>query len=84
MVVQSGRRSFSGTFLPDATTLQSYCEHNPEIRIYRTDQDDAAEERTANNDADGDHVVVRTNGRTLKVRALPAGQPHQVTTGSAG
>ncbi len=73
VVVSSGRKSFSGTFLPDASTLQRYCTHKPEIRIYRTDQDDAAEGRTTTNDADGDHVIIRTNGRVTTVEAYSAG-----------
>jgi hypothetical protein len=62
VVVQSGRKSFGGTFLPDASTLNRYCAHNPQVRIFRTDQDDhkSGEERDA---VDGDHIVMRTNGR---------------------
>jgi hypothetical protein len=47
VVVSSGRKSFSGTFLPDNSTLRRYCCHNPSIRIYRTDQNDEAEGLTA-------------------------------------
>jgi competence protein ComEC len=75
VVVSSGRKSFNGTFIPDATTLARYCAHNPGIRIYRTDQDDAAEGRTTQTDADADHVVIRTNGVTTTVQAYSAGQP---------
>jgi beta-lactamase superfamily II metal-dependent hydrolase len=73
VIVSSGRKSFNGRFLPDASTLQRYCDHNPAIRIYRTDQDDAAEHRTTTNDADGDHIVIRTNGTAVLVDALSAG-----------
>lgn len=73
VVVQSGRRSYGGRFLPDRTTLQRYCAHNPAIRIYRTDQDDEAEGHTTTTDADGDHVIIRTNGRTVTVEAYSAG-----------
>ena len=83
LVVQSGRKPFSGTFLPDATTLQRYCDHNPDIRIYRTDRDDAVEGRSASTDGDGDHVVIRTNGKTLEVRALSNGEPYSVASCSA-
>jgi beta-lactamase superfamily II metal-dependent hydrolase len=64
VVVQSGRKSFGGTFLPDAATLNRYCVHNPQIRIYRTDQDDesAEGERGA---VDGDHILIRSNGRGI-------------------
>ena len=46
VVASSGRRSYGGTYLPDLTTLQRYCAHNPATRIYRTDRDDQAEGRT--------------------------------------
>jgi beta-lactamase superfamily II metal-dependent hydrolase len=75
VVVSSGRKSFSGTFLPDRTTLQRYCDHNPQIRIYSTDEGDAAEGRTTANDADGDHVVIRTNGVRTEVVAMKHGEP---------
>jgi competence protein ComEC len=74
VIVSSGRKNFNGTFIPDATTLQRYCAHDPAIRIYRTDQDDAAEGRTTQTDADGDHIVIRTNGTVTIVQALSAGQ----------
>jgi hypothetical protein len=77
VIVSSGRKSFAGTFLPDRTTLQRYCDHNPQIRIYRTDQGDAEEGRTVATDADGDHVVVRMNGTRTEVRALKHGEPFE-------
>jgi competence protein ComEC len=62
VVVQSGRKPYSGTFIPDASTLQRYCDHDPDTRIYRTDQGDE-ESRFLNREAvDGDHIVIRTNG----------------------
>jgi len=64
-VVCSGRGNFSGRFLPDVTTLQRFCCSNPEARIYRTDHNDDADGLTGANDADGDHVVIRTNGSTV-------------------
>jgi len=73
VVVASGRRQYGPRFLPDASTLRRYCDHNPAIRIYRTDENDAAEHRTPANDADGDHVVLRTNGTVLLVDAFSAG-----------
>lgn len=80
LVVTSGRRSFRGTFLPDRSTLGRYCANNPNLRIVRTDQDDEAEGRGAADDADADHVVIRTNGRTMIVQAFSAGQPITATT----
>lgn len=75
VIVSSGRKSFSGTHLPDASTLRRYCDHNPVIRIYRTDQDDEAEGRTTATDADGDHILIRMNGRQTVVQALSNGRP---------
>lgn len=81
IVVSSGRRNFGrGTnprYLPDESTLERYCCHRDGIRIYRTDQDDEAEGRTGSDDerADGDHVVVRTNGVSLEVQAYSGGEP---------
>jgi beta-lactamase superfamily II metal-dependent hydrolase len=75
VVVSSGRKSFSGTFLPVTSTLKRYCCHKPSTLIYRTDQDDELEGRTTANDADGDHVIIRTNGKVLDVRAFSNGQP---------
>jgi competence protein ComEC len=79
VVVSSGREKYGSVFLPDASTLARYCAHNPAIRIYRTDQDDAAEHRTTATDADADHVVILTNGRTTMVRALSNGVPFSPT-----
>ncbi len=77
VVVSSGRRSYGGTFLPDASTLLRYCAHNPAIRIHRTDRNDAAEGRTTATDADGDHIVIRTNGRTTQVLGHSSGTAYQ-------
>lgn len=73
VIVASGRRKYGPRFLPDTSTLRRYCDHNAAIRIYRTDQDDAAEGLTAATDADGDHIVIRTNGAALLVDAYSAG-----------
>ncbi len=81
VVVQSGRQSFGGTFLPDSTTLQRYCTHNADIRIYRTDQGDEATATVARDAVDGDHIVIRTNGTgDPEVTALQAGAPFTVTS----
>jgi competence protein ComEC len=81
VIVCSGRRKFQGRFLPDASTLKRYCCHNPSIRIYRTDQDDEQEGRTAATDADGDHIIIRTNGTAMpEVTALKSGQPFTVNS----
>jgi competence protein ComEC len=73
VIVSSGRKKFGPRYLPDATTLRRYCEHNAAIRIYRTDENDAAEGRTAAADADGDNIVLRTNGTGLLIEAYSAG-----------
>jgi beta-lactamase superfamily II metal-dependent hydrolase len=75
VVVMSGRKQFQGHFLPDSSTLQRYCDHKASTRILRTDQDDAAEGRTASNDADSDNVVIRTNGVRIVVQAYSNGRP---------
>lgn len=80
VIVASGRRKYGTRFLPDATTLRRYCDHSPAIRIYRTDEGDAAEGRTGATDADGDHIVVRTNGNVLLVDAYSAGTRVTPTT----
>jgi hypothetical protein len=78
VIVQSGRQSYSGTFLPDASTLRRYCYNDNGVRIYRTDHNDEAHGLTTVDDADGDHIVVRTNGTTIQVIALSGGQPLSV------
>jgi beta-lactamase superfamily II metal-dependent hydrolase len=74
VVVQSGRKKFKTTFLPDVSTLQRYCAQNVNVKIYRTDQGDTgADVRKA---VDNDHIVIRTNGKGKpKVEALNGGKP---------
>jgi competence protein ComEC len=80
VVVSSGRRSYGGTFLPDASTLKRYCTHKPTTRIYRTDQDDEAERRSVVTDADGDNIIISTNGKESRIQAYSAGSPITSTT----
>ncbi len=80
VLVSSGRKAYGGRFLPDSTTLARYCAHDPATRIYRTDQNDAAEGRTIQTDADGDHIVVRTNGQVTTVEAYSNGHPFTPTS----
>lgn len=78
VIVQSGRKPFGphGTFLPDATTLQRYCDHVPNVRIYRTDQGDEQAGLSGRDAVDGDDITIRTNGSgQLQVQALQGGQP---------
>ena len=81
VVVQSGRKSFGGTFIPDASTLQRYCTHDPSTLIYRTDQNDEADRLLNRAAVDGDHIVIRTNGSGQPtVTALEGGDPFTVTS----
>lgn len=75
VIVESGRKSFGGTYLPDITTLKRYCANNPAVRIYRTDQDDARTARTATEAVDGDNIIIRTNGSNMQVEAFENGHP---------
>ena len=81
LIVSSGRKNFNGPFLPDRSTLLRYCAHNANTRIFRTDQNDDTEGRTTANDADGDHIVIRTNGKQTIVQAYDNGQPFTPTPG---
>jgi hypothetical protein len=88
VIVSSGRRDWDTSpnhegYLPDITTLQRWCAHNANIRIYRTDQDDEAEGRTVANDKDGDHIVIKTNGKVTKVEALSGGKAFTPTACAA-
>ena len=67
VVVSSGRREYSGAFLPDTSTLGRICRRRPTTRIYRTDQDDEAEGRSETTDADGDHIVITMNGKETRI-----------------
>jgi competence protein ComEC len=79
VVVESGRHPFGGTFLPDSTTLQRYCDHNEDIRIYRTDQNDEAAGLLEKHAVDADHIVIRTNGSgDLQLKALDGGADFEV------
>jgi beta-lactamase superfamily II metal-dependent hydrolase len=75
VLVQSGRKSFGGTFLPDISTLQRYCDNNPDVKIYRTDQRDQQAGHTGRAAADGDHIIIKSNGSGQpQVKALQGGQ----------
>jgi competence protein ComEC len=67
VVIESGRKSFSGTFLPDKSVIARYQSEFPGITIARTDENDEAEGRTTMTDADGDDVLVFTDGDSLEV-----------------
>ena len=42
-----------------------YCSHNPDVKIYRTDEGDVG--LTASDAVNGAHVVLRTNGSVIEV-----------------
>jgi competence protein ComEC len=67
VVIMSGRKSFKGTFLPDASVIQRYRSERPGITVVRTDQSDAQEGLTTTNDADGDDILIFTDGDSLQV-----------------
>jgi hypothetical protein len=64
--LSAGRKSFNGTFLPDSSTLRRYCCHDPATRIYRTDQGDEQAGLVGNAAADGDNLLIRSNGTDLE------------------
>jgi len=68
IVIQSGRKAFSGTFLPDQTVLDRYKTERPGVTIVRTDEDDEAQNLDTSDDADGDDIAVITDGASLRVR----------------
>jgi competence protein ComEC len=68
VVISSGRKNFSGTFLPDNSVINRLCSLG-NIQLLRTDHNDASDGRTESNDADADHVVIRTNGTQIEVFA---------------
>lgn len=72
VVISSGREHFSGRFLPDTTVITRLCGLG-NIQVVRTDHNDAADGRTESNDADADHVVIRTNGTEIEVFAYSNG-----------
>jgi competence protein ComEC len=76
VIVQSGRKPFKGTFIPDKTTLQRYCQQNPDVKIYRTDEGDEAAGFKAPQAVDGDHIIIRSNGSGKpQVKSAQGGQP---------
>jgi len=78
-VITSGRHAYGGTFLPDSSTVMRICRGRPTALVARTDDADAGEHRTGANDADGDDVVITTNGTDLAVTPFSHGHavaPH--------
>ena len=69
-VIQSGRRSFGGTFIPDQSTIDRYQNLFPNVAILRTDHLDAAEGVNSKTDTDGDHIWMGTDGILLQAFQL--------------
>jgi competence protein ComEC len=67
LVIMSGRRSFSGRFLPDSSVIDRYKRERSGITVVRTDYRDASEHRDTTNDEDGDDVYMYTDGDSLRV-----------------
>lgn len=79
IVISSGRHKYGSVFLPDPSTLKRVCRFKPSLIFTRTDERDAIQHRTGANDADGDNVVISTNGTDLSVVPYADGtiiQPH--------
>lgn len=81
VVVQSGRKCYSGRHIPDISTLKRYCDSNADTVFLRTDHGDEAfhDHRSSIN---GDHVVIKTDGISLEIEGqqttcatLPAAAP---------
>jgi competence protein ComEC len=68
IVIQSGRKAFGGTFLPDKTVIDRYKKERPSVTIVRTDEQDEAEGLDTTTDADGDDIAIVTDGDSLRVR----------------
>jgi len=63
VIIQSGRKSYSGRYLPDASTIARIKSICPGVKVYRTDQDDEASGYRHYEAVDGDDIEVRSNGR---------------------
>ena len=68
VVIQSGRKFFNGTPLPDQTVLDRYKSERPGVTIVRTDLDDGAQGLDTTNDADGDDIAIVTDGDSVRVK----------------
>jgi competence protein ComEC len=68
VVIMSGRKAFSGTYLPDKTVLARYKQERPGVTIVRTDEQDEQQGLDTTNDADGDDILIFTDGDSLQVQ----------------
>jgi len=81
VVIQSGRKAFAGTFLPDKGVLARYKTERPGAIIVRTDEGDEAQGLDTMNDADGDDIAILTDGDSLRVlQAMLIGGKRQWVT----
>jgi len=67
VVIMSGRKAFSGTFLPDKAVIDRYKKEFPSVTIVRTDEGDEKDGLDTTSDADGDDVLIFTDGDSLQV-----------------
>jgi hypothetical protein len=75
VITQSGRKPFGGKLLPVTTKLERYCAHNPNVKIYRTDKNDEEDGHSGRGAADGDYVIIQSNGTgQLRVRVFESGE----------
>jgi len=81
VVIESGRKAFNGTFLPDQSVVDRYKKEFPQALIVRTDEGDEAAGLDTMNDADGDDIAILTDGDSLRVRQakMSAGKRRWVT-----
>ncbi|MCU1325496.1 MAG: hypothetical protein JWN34_866 [Bryobacterales bacterium] len=82
VVIESGRKAFSGTFLPDQSVVDRYKKERPGALIVRTDDGDEAQHLDTMNDADGDDIAILTDGDSLRVRQAKlssSGKRHWIT-----
>ncbi len=67
VVIMSGRKAFRGTYLPDASVIARYKKERPGVTIVRTDEQDEKQGLDTTNDADGDDILIYTDGDSLQV-----------------
>jgi len=67
VVVMAGRKKFGDKFLPDETVLKRYQQLRPDVVILRTDEGEPLAKLGCREDADGDDILMYTDGNTLRV-----------------
>jgi len=77
IVIMSGRKAFAGTFLPDRSVIARYKKERPSATIVRTDEGDEKEGLDTTNDADGDDVLIFTDGDSMQVHQARGPATHR-------